>query len=177
MDRINIRGVSFDNVDITEALEICEKFLSEDGAKIIHTPNAEIVQLGVEDEEKRKLINSADLIIPDGSGVILAGKILKTPLPKGKVAGIELCESLAANAGKNGHKVFFLGGKPGIAETAAEKLSEKYPDLPVAGCNDGYFKDDAPVIEKINASGADILFVERRSRYLLLSHLSHLHTK
>lgn len=159
MNTINIRGVSFDNVSLNEALDICEGFLKEDGAKIIHTPNAEIVQMCVESEEKRKLINSADLIIPDGAGVILAGKILGTPCPKGKVAGIELCEALAKNAGKNGHKVFFLGGKPGIAEQAAEKLKEKYPDLPVAGCNDGYFKDDAPIIEKINASGADILFV------------------
>lgn len=159
MNTINIRGVAFDNVDISEALEKCRIFLETEGAKIIHTPNAEIVQMCVEKEDKRVLVNSADLIIPDGAGVILAGKILSTPVSKGKVAGIELCEKLAANAGAWGKKIFFLGGKPGIAEQAAEKLKEKYPDLPLAGCADGYFKDDGPVIEKINASGADILFV------------------
>lgn len=159
MKTINIRGVAFDDVDISEAIAKCEAFLDKDGAKIIHTPNAEIVQMCVESEEKRRLVNSADLIIPDGAGVILAGKILGTPVKKGKVAGIELCEKLAANAGKWGKKVYFLGGKPGVADAAAAKLKEKYPDLPIAGCADGYFKDDAPVIEKINASGADILFV------------------
>jgi len=52
-----------------------------------------------------------------------------------------------------------LGGKPGVAETAATRLTEKYPDASIVGINDGYFKNDAEIIEKVNASGADILFV------------------
>ena len=158
MSKINIRGVSFDNVTMDEAVDICKGFLAGEGAKIIHTPNAEITQLCVEDEAVKKTVNSADLIIPDGAGVVLASKILKKPL-KGKVAGIELCENLCRISGGMNATIFFLGGKPGIAEKAAEKLKEKYPDMLVAGINDGYFKNDSEVIEKINASGASILFV------------------
>ena len=158
MNKINIRGVNFDNVTMDEAVDICKGFLQGEGAKIIHTPNAEITQLCVEDEAVKKTVNSADLIIPDGAGVVLASKILKKPL-KCKVAGIELCENLCRISGEMNASIFFLGGKPGIAEKAAEKLKEKYPDMLVAGINDGYFKDDAEVIEKINQSGASVLFV------------------
>lgn len=158
MDKINIRGVNFDNVTMDEAVEICKGFLKGEGAKIIHTPNAEITQLCVEDKSVNETVNSADLIIPDGAGVVLASKILKKPL-KCKVAGIELCENLCRISGEMNASIFFLGGKPGIAEKAAERLKEKYPDMLVAGINDGYFKNDAEIIEKINQSGASILFV------------------
>ncbi len=159
MDKISIRGVNFDNVTMDEALEICKGFIDAgDGAKIIHTPNAEITEMCVEKAEIKEIVNGADLIIPDGAGVILASKILNKKL-KCKVAGIELCENLARLSGEWGTKIFFLGGKPGIPEKAAEKLKEKYPDMLIAGINDGYFKNDEEIIEKINSSGADILFV------------------
>ena len=139
MERTNIRGVGFDNVSLDEALEICEGFMAGyraggGAAKRIHTPNAEIVEMCVEQPEKRELINSADLVIPDGAGVVLAGKILKTPLPKGKVAGIELLEGIVRESGSRGRRIFLLGSKPdagngkSVAETAREKLLEKYPD-------------------------------------------------
>ncbi len=160
MEKVSIRGVLFDSVSLEEARDICMGYLSEDdGAKVIHTPNAEIVQLCVEDKEKLDLINSADLIIPDGAGIILASKILKTPLKKGKVAGIELCESLICECADKGIGVYFLGGKPGVAEAAAEKLSEKYPGLIICGISDGYFKDESAVVEKINQSKAKLLLV------------------
>ncbi len=160
MEKINIRGVLFDSVSLEEACDICMGYFSgSDAARVIHTPNSEIVQLCVEDKEKLEIINSADLIIPDGAGVILASKILKTPLTKGKVAGIELCERLVCECANKGIGVYFLGGKPGVAEKAKDKLCEKYPGLTVSGISDGYFKDEDAVIEKINQSGASLLLV------------------
>ncbi|MBQ7500739.1 MAG: WecB/TagA/CpsF family glycosyltransferase, partial [Clostridia bacterium] len=87
-------------------------------------------------------------------------KILGTPLKKGRVPGIELFERIVSLSGKNGWRIFLLGGKPGVADTAAQKLREKYPDMILAGTNDGYFgNDSAPVIEKINAANVDFLAV------------------
>lgn len=161
INKINIRGVNFDSVTMNEAVEICRGFLdaADGGARVIHTPNAEIVQMCIERNEYYDLINSADLIIPDGAGVILASKILRNPLSKGKVAGIELCENLIKLSAEKGKSVFFLGGKPGIADSAAARMKERYPALDIAGCNDGYFKDNAAVIKKINDSGASVLLV------------------
>jgi len=77
--KINIRGVYFDDVDMDEAVARCDELInSVDGPHTVHTPNSEIVQLCIEQPEHYELINSASLIIPDGSGVILASKILKT---------------------------------------------------------------------------------------------------
>jgi N-acetylglucosaminyldiphosphoundecaprenol N-acetyl-beta-D-mannosaminyltransferase len=160
-EKINIRGVSFDSVTMNEAVEICRGFLNDDSgcAHVIHTPNAEIIQLCIEQNEYYELINSADLVISDGAGVILASKILGRPLQKGKVAGIELCEKLIKLSAECKKSVFFLGGKPGVAETAAIRMKERYPSLSVAGCSDGYFKDDAAIIKKINDSGASVLLI------------------
>lgn len=160
IEKINVRGIFFDNVNMEEAVEKCrELFVSGGKPKIIHTPNAEVVQLCVEQPDYYSLINGADLIIPDGAGVILASKILKTPLKKGRVPGVELGDRLAETAAESGWKLFLYGGQPGVAELAAEKLTEKYPRLNICGICHGYVKEYGEVIEKINASGAELLFI------------------
>ena len=66
------------------------------------------------------------MIIPDGIGVVKAAKILGTPL-KERVPGVELGEKMIEYCAAHGKKVYFLGGKPGVAETAKENLLQKYP--------------------------------------------------
>ena len=83
MEKINIRGVFFDNVTLDEAVSVAEGYIERGGQCVVFTPNAEIVQMAVENAEFCKIVNSADLIIPDGAGVVLASKILKKRL-KGK---------------------------------------------------------------------------------------------
>ncbi len=160
-ERIDVRGVGFDSVDLAEATAWARQQLAseERSGKIIHTPNSEIVQLCIEKNEYYEVINGADLVIPDGVGVILASKILRRPLNKGKVAGVELFEQIVKYAAEDGYKLFFYGGKPGVAEEAARRLADKYPSINIVGVLDGYGKDDAITVQKINESGADMLFV------------------
>ncbi len=166
MEKINIRGINFDNVTMDEALDKAVGYYNSGEQCVIFTPNSEIVQLGIEDHAISDMINSADLIIPDGAGVIMASKILKTPL-KEKVAGVELAERLVEYSSKTGMRIFFYGSKPkteaspSIADLAAEKLSQKYQGFQVCGTSDGYVKPDKynELIEKINSSGTDCLFV------------------
>lgn len=166
--KINVRGIDFDNVNYEEALGLCMDFIRNpkaDCSAVLHTPNSEILQLCIEHNEYYEIIGSADIIIPDGVGVIKASQILGTPLTKGKVAGVEIADGILSCAAKEGFSVFFLGGKPeneeseSIAEIAAKRMQEKYPGLRIAGTCDGYFKDDAAVTARIHDSGADILFV------------------
>lgn len=161
MEKIDIRGVKFDSVSLDEATDAAMEYArrSEGSAAIIHTPNSEIVQLCIDKPEYYEVINGADLIIPDGSGVVLASKILGIPLVKGKVAGVDLGKRIAACAAEEGLGLFLLGGKPGTADEAAKRLSEEYPSLIISGTAHGYFKDDTDVIDAINRSGASILFV------------------
>ncbi|MBE6564659.1 MAG: WecB/TagA/CpsF family glycosyltransferase [Ruminococcaceae bacterium] len=161
--KINIRRVLFDNVTMAEALSRCAGYLNEKKARVIHTPNAEIVQHCVEDQAFCDIVNSADLIVPDGIGVVLAGKILKTPFEGGRLPGIELCEALLSYCAENGKRVFFLGGKPGVPELAASNMVAKYPSLTVCGTRDGYFdtesEENDALIADINDARTDLLLV------------------
>ena len=162
MKKINICGIPFDNVTMSEAITLAENELQKKGASVVVTPNAEIAEMCVEDESIHQTIASAEMILPDGAGIITAAEILGTPL-KEKVAGVEFGMELIRHAEKHGYSLFFLGGKPNVAESAAEKLKVCYKNLKITGTHDGYFtktgaENDA-VIEEINASNADILFV------------------
>ena len=156
--RLNIMGVGFDNVNMAEAMDKAQELMAKAGAKYVVTPNAEIVYDAMHDGELCKLINDADLVLPDGAGVVLASKILKTPL-KEKVAGVDFADNLLGVLAKTGGSAYLLGSKPGVAELAAEKMLQKHPGLTIAGMADGYFKDEAAVVAKINAVKPDFLFV------------------
>lgn len=165
-EKINIRGVFFDNVTLDEATEILRSRLAAakpDGDTFpVYTPNPEIVQLCIEHSEYYKIVNSAGLIVADGIGIIKASNILGTPL-KERVPGVELGEKALEIAAECGYKVYFLGGKPGIAEQASEMMKEKYPGLKIVGTSNGYFRkvgaENQAIIEKINLAAPDILFV------------------
>ena len=156
--KIDVMGVGFDNLTKPEFIERAKAIIANGEKGYCVTPNAEIVYEAVHDESFRDLLNEASLVLPDGAGVILGAKILGTPLRE-KVAGIEFGEALCAAMAETGGKVYFLGGKPGVAEQAAANLTAKYPGLNICGTADGYFKDEAEVIAKINAEAPDILFV------------------
>ncbi len=162
MEKINIRGIEFDNVTLPEAVDMLTDLARGDKTCAVVTPNAEIVQKCIEEEDFAAVVRQADVILPDGVGVIKAARILGTPL-KAPVPGVEVGESLVSRSGEEGLPVFLMGGKPGIAEIAAEKLKEKYPDSKIVGTHHGYFNktgdENDAVVELINESGAAILFV------------------
>ena len=156
--RIGIKGVGFDPVTLEEAAARGQAMMKDGGGHYVVTPNPEIVWLARKMPELKTAVNGADLVVPDGIGVIYAARILGTPL-KERVPGIELAEALIAYASAEGLSVFLLGAKPGVAERAGEKLCEKYPGLRIAGCGDGYFKEDEPVLARLRESDARLILV------------------
>lgn len=156
--KIEVMGVRFDNVTMADALEKAKEILRGEKTCYCVTPNAEMVYEAMQDSSFCDLLNRADLVLPDGAGVVMGAEILGTPL-KEKVAGIDFAGNLCGVLAETGHKLYLLGSKPGVAEQAGEKLKEKYPGLTICGTADGYFKDEAAVVEKVNAAGADVLFV------------------
>ena len=129
----------------------------KDAAYIV-TPNPEIVMLCRQDPNLLSAVNHASIVLPDGIGIVKGARILGTPL-KEKIPGIEFAEALFNLMAKRRMSVFLLGAKPQIAEEAARRLKERFKGLNVVGANDGYFTDDAPVIEKINDASPDLLLV------------------
>ena len=158
MSRIDVLGVGFDDLTRENAIDLCKRLIDEHRGAYMVTPNPEIVMAAWENAELHDAICNADLVIPDGIGVVKAARIIGTPL-KERLPGIEIGEAILEYAAQTGKSVFLLGAKPGVADAAKEKMQETYPGLNVCGTNDGYFKDDDPVIEKINAAQPDFLMV------------------
>jgi len=156
--RIDVLGVGFDNLTMDEAVDAGMHLLAQPGAHYVATPNPEIVEVCRENAEAAAAVNGADLVLPDGIGIIKGAAMLGTPL-KEKTPGIEFASRLMAVLAQRGLSLYLLGAKPGIAETAAEKLRAQYPGLKIAGTHDGYFREDAPVAAAVRESGADVVFV------------------
>lgn len=156
--KTDVLGVKYDNVTMEEALQIGRQLLQGEKAAYCVTPNAEMAYEALHDAEFCALLNGADLVLPDGAGVVLGAKILKTPLRQ-KVAGIEFAQNLLPILEETGAKLYLLGSKPGVAELAAEKMLQKHPNLKICGMQDGYFQDEDAVVRQVNEAGADVLYV------------------
>ncbi|WP_417203558.1 WecB/TagA/CpsF family glycosyltransferase [Acetoanaerobium sticklandii] len=168
MQRMTILGVSIDRVDMKEAVSRVAEALKLNKKFFIVTPNSEIVVNANKDKTLFEIIKSADMVVPDGIGLVLASKIMKTPL-KERVTGIDLMDNLLKFSSENGYSVYFIGGKEGIAQDAAENIKIKYPNITIAGTHHGYFKgehtgnvnhpDEKEVINHINNANPDLVFV------------------
>ncbi len=161
-------GVRIDNVSMGEVINAVEDKIDNKEQYIIYTPNTEIVMMCQKDKEFLNLVNQSDINVPDGIGLIYASKIKNLPL-KEKVAGFDLSIEMLDLANKKGLKLYSVGGKPGVAETAMKNIHEKYPNISIAGCHHGYFKgthlgmngheEELKVVHEINKANPDILFV------------------
>lgn len=160
MEKVNILGVKVDMVTISEAADLIMKFMGEDKFHSVYTPNSEIIMQAYRNPEFAELLNRSDLLTADGIGVVHASKILKKPI-KERAAGFDIAKKVLEKMNYTDHKLFLFGGKPGVAEEAARNLKKDYPELNIAGMRNGYFKEgeEPEIVEEINASGADMLFV------------------
>lgn len=148
----DVLGLQFDNVTMDEAVARAEELLEAPGASIVVTPNAEIGYEALHDAQFRALLNGADLVLPDGAGVVLAAKLRKTPL-KQKVAGVDFADRLLTVLAETGKTLYLLGRQAGHCGAGrAEDGLERHPGLQICGTADGYFKDEGPVIGKINTA-------------------------
>ncbi|TZE81090.1 WecB/TagA/CpsF family glycosyltransferase [Calorimonas adulescens] len=160
MEKVEILNIRIDNVTMDEAYRNILVFLKEDRRHIVYTPNAEIIMAAQRDRSLVDVLNFSDLNVPDGIGVVMASRLYGCRI-KERVAGFDLMNYILKNAPAEGYSVYFLGGKPGVAEKAAKKAVSMYGEINIAGFHDGYFDrmEEKRVIEEINSRGVDFLFV------------------
>ena len=160
-NKIDILGVPVDKITMDAAVNKVRGFIKEEGVHTIFTPNPEIIMIADENPEFKRILTQADMVVPDGIGVVIASKIQKGERLPERVAGYDLVQNTMQDAVKHNYKYYFFGSKPKVAELAADKMRQKYPGIQIVGCRDGYFKEkDIPsIIDDINNSGANIVLV------------------
>jgi N-acetylglucosaminyldiphosphoundecaprenol N-acetyl-beta-D-mannosaminyltransferase len=159
--RIDLLGVPVDCVDMERALDfLIDHVAHGTGCATVFAVNPEKIMRARRDEGLRTLLASATLLIPDGIGAVLAARVLGLGR-FGRVPGSELMPNLCERAAAQGYSVFLFGARPEVNEEAAAALVRRFPALRIAGRQHGYVEEaDMPaLVERINASSADILFV------------------
>jgi len=141
-----ILGVSVDQITLSQAVERVENWLKSPKKRFIVTPNPEMVMLAQQDQEFKKILNQADLAIPDGWGLRLASPGLT------RVSGIDLMLALI----KRGHKTLLVGGRLGIAQKAANTIRTVLVGKPTRTVLEGLSEPD---VIQINRIKPDLLFV------------------
>lgn len=128
MNKVIVGGVAFDDVTLREAIDFISSRISEGVGGVVVTPNIDILRQCAIDGNVAKMVGDSDLILADGSPVVLASRLAGTPLRE-RVAGSDLTAALIASARDSNHRVFLLGGSPGVAETLAKTLAGQYPGI------------------------------------------------
>jgi len=157
---VNIAGINIDDISMEQAVNRVYEFIDSTENHSIYTPNAEIMMEGISNENINRVLNSADMLVADGAGVVLASKILGRAVTQ-KVSGVDLAKNLLVSTSERPIKFFLFGGSPGIAEKAHANIICDYPSAQVVGTRNGYFTvdDEEEIIDQINKSGAQVLFV------------------
>ncbi len=155
--KIALSPLVFDDIGIKNAAKKVLALARKRQGGFVVTPNGVMAMHAIESLSFSALLQKATLTLPDGVGITAAARLLNTPFLHGRVTGVSLGEEVLRLAAEEKLSVFFLGGKPGVAKTAAQKLTQRYPALLVAGCRHGYALDRT-VISEIKQSGAAILF-------------------
>lgn len=158
--RVDILGVPVDCVNMQEAVAVVEEMVAGDQPRAVIAVNPEKVVKAQQDPELLMQLNSAGLLIPDGIGVVIAARILESAQME-RVPGSELMPAICARAAEKGYRIFLFGADPEVNRKARDILTQKYPGVLIVGNRDGYVtEEDMPsLIDEINASGAEILFI------------------
>ena len=156
--KTNILGIQFDNLTREEAKAAGAALLRSPDFHYVVTPNPEFLLAAEKDPEFQSILNRADLVLPDGVGVVYSAKILGTPL-KGRVAGFDFACDMLDVLDEMGGRLYLLGAKPGVAEEAGSRILEAHPHIVLCGVHDGYFQDPGAVVRAAAQAQPDLLFV------------------
>ncbi|ROS01504.1 exopolysaccharide biosynthesis WecB/TagA/CpsF family protein [Sinobacterium caligoides] len=153
-------GVHIDNVSESEALDWTLQSAATGDKRSAYFANTHLLNNAYQDPSFVEIINSADRVFADGSGVRVAAKHLRQPL-QDNINGTDLFPELCRRAEQQGHSIFFLGATQTILDDLVKHIKQQYPNICIAGTQQGYFNHQHcdEVIQRINDSHCRILLV------------------
>ncbi|PLT48406.1 N-acetylmannosaminyltransferase [Paenibacillus pasadenensis] len=160
--KVSIYGVPFSRMGMDETVEYLTNRIEAGRPSQIVTANPIMVMMGLEDPAFHRMLREADLVVPDGAGVVWAAGHVGQPVRE-RVPGFDLMHRLFLEGEERGWTAYLLGTTQEVIDEAAAKLGEKYPGTRIVGTHHGFFgeKEDPDVIARIRAARPDMLFVAR----------------
>ncbi|MBU6451340.1 MAG: WecB/TagA/CpsF family glycosyltransferase [Cyanobacteria bacterium REEB67] len=158
-NRESVLGYPVDLYNEAQALAEIETAWKNNRGLHVVTINAEMIVASQKDKSLDKIVRQADLIVPDGAGVVQALRLSGARVSR--LPGIELADATLARAAALGEAVAFLGGRPEVMDKLLQVLPEKYPTLKIVAHQNGFFpaEDEGSVVEKISAAQPKLLLV------------------
>jgi N-acetylglucosaminyldiphosphoundecaprenol N-acetyl-beta-D-mannosaminyltransferase len=143
-----------------QTLQYVQQFMQEPRLHQVATVNPEFVMAAQRDADFRRVLQEADLCLPDGVGLLLAARRYGRRLPE-RVPGSELVYHLAELAAREGWRLYLLGAAPGVAQHAAGLFRARIPGLKIAGTYAGSPapEENEAIVSRINESRAHLLYV------------------
>ncbi len=163
VESIELLGVRVHLLTENRLHQYISNVIERDRKELILNVNVHCYNMIFKNPWMKNFLNKAEIIFCDGFGVALGAKILGLRMPT-RFTPADSIWNLAALAEKKGHSFYFLGAKHGIAEKAAQKMKQRYPNLKIT-THHGYFDksrdslENQKIIKEINASKANILVV------------------
>ncbi len=160
VNHVTIMDVPFTNLTQKELLDQhIYRRLHRMNKTFVVTANPEIVMMAKENKRYHSLISRADFIIPDGTGIVMASKVIRNPI-KERIPGFDLMTHLIGYAEDQSLSCFFLGAKQEVLDKMISRIKELHPFLKIAGAHHGYFDlGDREVAEKVKKAKPDLVFV------------------
>jgi N-acetylglucosaminyldiphosphoundecaprenol N-acetyl-beta-D-mannosaminyltransferase len=164
MDKIDILGIHIHPVGIAQLHTLISDLILHDKHGVVLNVNVYCLNLAFENPWLKALLNRAEVVFCDGAGVLLGAHVLGHKIPR-RITYADWIWQLAEFSESKGFTFFFLGGRPGVADMAADRLRKQFPNLCVVGTNHGFFEktvngaENMAVIQQINKVKPDILVV------------------
>ena len=133
-ERLSVLGVPVDLVG--DYVEHLMSYVRQQQGCHVVTLNAEMTMQAETNRALAQIVENAQLVVPDGAGVVLYLRLRGRKVKR--CPGIELAERAIASTAKTSDSIFFYGGKPGVAHTAARNLQQCYPGVAISGVQHGY---------------------------------------
>lgn len=161
MTRVRLLAVPVDPISFPELLAEVADAVSARRRRLITYANVHVLNQSVTDEGLRAFLNRADVVFCDGNGARLGARLVGAELPH-RMTGADWIWELAERAAREGWRLYWIGGEPGVTEAAAEALKARFPAL-ILGFDHGFHArsgpEDEACVQAINDFYPDIILV------------------
>jgi len=166
---VKLFGVPINRINCQQAIERLDKFVSQKKPCFVVTPDTLAILRARKDKKYLNITKKANLVTPDGAGILWATATLDNPLIE-RITGIDLINNICQSAVERGYRLYLLGSKEEVIEKAVASLKNKFPGINIVGYHHGYFaqcegedrqgeKNEKEIIQEIRQKKPDFLLV------------------